>query len=322
MIVTCNKILEEKRLHLIDFESAIETISKGEDTVWIDIIGAEKHELAEKLDELGIQGLIRRFSISSYDHPGFYPLKPISLIVLPVHTEKQDLRNLEYLGLLYNDGFLLSYHDKEFIRFQKDLVWQDYVTVLPDNSISGLISSLFFGQSMVSLRKTAFFSENILTLEKKMDRNPEEINVEEISELQTEMLLLESVVHGQLPIFQSFAATEKGAIHSGKTAEYLALATANLQSANRSLEWLERRIIAIRSIYDAQAREKTNRRLERLTILSAIFMPISFLAGIWGMNFENMPLLSHPHGYWTAVAIMVVISTGMFFYFKRKEWID
>lgn len=60
-----------------------------------------------------------------------------------------------------------------------------------------------------------------------------------------------------------------------------------------------------------------------LTVLSAIFMPITLLAGIWGMNFSHMPELGLPHAYPLAIGLMLAIGTGMYFSFAVVAgWID
>ncbi len=99
-------------------------------------------------------------------------------------------------------------------------------------------------------------------------------------------------------------------------------ALVNLQAADKSLRWLDERVGALRSGFQMHAQEKTNRRLGMLTILSAIFMPITLLAGIWGMNFETMPELKYSFAYPVALGLMAVIGTGMYLFFRRTGWFD
>lgn len=322
MKTSCHTILEDKRLEPCDYKTAIDSLGQDKISIWIDVKGANKEELEQILEDLHVKGLIRKFSLDSRDHPGYYPLRPLSLIVMPVITDTKDNRKMEYLGVLFGNGVLLTFYEKEFLRFQKYIDSEDFASVLPDNSIPGIIASLFVGLSMVLIKKTAFISDGILQLEKKMDAHPGEINMEEIAELQSDILLLESVVHGQLPVFIAAAASFKSSGTGEKINEYQTLSSANLQSADRTLELLERRLNAIRSFYDAQSSEKTNRRLERLTIMSTIFMPITFLAGIWGMNFQYIPMINNPFGYAYAILIMILISAGMYFYFRSKGWFN
>ena len=58
-----------------------------------------------------------------------------------------------------------------------------------------------------------------------------------------------------------------------------------------------------------------------LTIITAIFVPLSFLAGIYGMNFENMPELHSRFGYYTLLGIMVLVAGTLLITFRRKRWL-
>lgn len=66
---------------------------------------------------------------------------------------------------------------------------------------------------------------------------------------------------------------------------------------------------------------RMNEIMKVLTIFSAIMLPLTFIAGVYGMNFDNMPELHSRYGYFTVVAIMVIVAIAMLIYFKRKGWI-
>ena len=69
-----------------------------------------------------------------------------------------------------------------------------------------------------------------------------------------------------------------------------------------------------------------NQIMSVLTTIATIFMPLSFIAGVYGMNFSaevspyNMPELTWRFGYFYALALMTVSATGMFFFFRRRGW--
>lgn len=65
---------------------------------------------------------------------------------------------------------------------------------------------------------------------------------------------------------------------------------------------------------------KMNEIMKTLTIVSAIFIPLTFIVGVYGMNFENMPELKYHNGYYTIIGIMFLIVIGMLFYFKKRRW--
>ena len=65
---------------------------------------------------------------------------------------------------------------------------------------------------------------------------------------------------------------------------------------------------------------KMNEIMKTLTIVSAIFIPLTFIVGVYGMNFKYMPELEYKHGYYTIVGVMVFIGLLMMYYFKRRKW--
>lgn len=84
--------------------------------------------------------------------------------------------------------------------------------------------------------------------------------------------------------------------------------------------------------YNSSLANKTNEVMKVLTIISAIFIPLTFIVGVYGMNFAqenhnheflpfNMPELYHPYGYLIVWAVMISIAIGAFVYFKRKKWL-
>jgi magnesium transporter len=88
------------------------------------------------------------------------------------------------------------------------------------------------------------------------------------------------------------------------------------------VDWLDQRLGALRSGFQMHAQDKTNNRLNMLTILSTIFMPITMLTGLWGMKFEVMPELKNPYSYPMALALMAMTGVGMYLYFRRTGWFD
>jgi magnesium transporter len=90
----------------------------------------------------------------------------------------------------------------------------------------------------------------------------------------------------------------------------------------------QREIIgSMQDLYLSSVSNRMNEIMKVLTIFAAIFIPLTFIAGIYGMNFNpeksplNMPELSWYFGYPMAIGLMVVVGLGMLYYFKRKKWL-
>ena len=65
---------------------------------------------------------------------------------------------------------------------------------------------------------------------------------------------------------------------------------------------------------------KTSQVMQVLTIIATIFIPLTFVAGIYGMNFENMPELHWKYGYYAVWIVMISLTAGMIIYFRRRKW--
>lgn len=77
----------------------------------------------------------------------------------------------------------------------------------------------------------------------------------------------------------------------------------------------------LENMLDRRQSELMNKRLNLLTIWSTIFLPLSFYTGMWGMNFDDVPLLTGDNGFWVFVGLTVVTIVGMWIYFKKNRWI-
>lgn len=94
----------------------------------------------------------------------------------------------------------------------------------------------------------------------------------------------------------------------------------------KSLELLEQAEYDINTLESASnlfystQNQRMNQIMKTLTVFSVIFMPLTFIVGVYGMNFKNMPELEMHNGYYVTWLVMIFITIGMVFYFKRKKW--
>jgi len=86
------------------------------------------------------------------------------------------------------------------------------------------------------------------------------------------------------------------------------------------IDTLIQMVESIDDAYDNQENKKLNHRLNLLTIWSTIFLPLSFYTGMWGMNFDDVPLLNGDNGFWIFTGLTIVTILIMFTYFKRHKW--
>lgn len=93
-----------------------------------------------------------------------------------------------------------------------------------------------------------------------------------------------------------------------------------LQYVSHSLDNCREIIAALLDLYISNNDLKMNDIMKRLTVVSTIFIPLTFVVGVWGMNFQDMPELSWKHGYVMAWILMILMAFFTWLYFKRKKW--
>jgi magnesium transporter len=77
----------------------------------------------------------------------------------------------------------------------------------------------------------------------------------------------------------------------------------------------------VANLYFASQGQRMNEIMKVLTIVSAIFIPLTFIAGVYGMNFENMPELKMKNAYFVVVGVMIITGILLFLYFIKKGWL-
>ncbi|MGB7595728.1 MAG: magnesium/cobalt transporter CorA, partial [Erysipelotrichaceae bacterium] len=105
-----------------------------------------------------------------------------------------------------------------------------------------------------------------------------------------------------------------------QTVPYLRDVNDHVYQCIDSIETYRELLSGMMDLYLSSISNRLNEIMKVLTIISTIFIPLTFLAGLYGMNFKYMPEIPWVYGYPTVLAVMLVIAIGMLLYFKRKKW--
>jgi magnesium transporter len=318
-IVTSLQIDEALRLTPFAPEDVPEAHGDVNARLWIDLQSDETPEVEAWLDELAVTGLSRRLCLEARDRPGFYPLKREVVLVIPIFTDAESSGEIDFLTFVCRENLLLTLHNKPLPQLADT---EDAESWLSERSTAGLVAAAMIDVSLAAVSRTEDLRSAVLALEQRMDRDPDMIEADEILDIRAEVMELASMVSDQLPPLQAYNASDRAFSGVRDAREYMNCALVGLRAADGSLTSLDARVGALRGGFQMHAQDKTNRRLGMLTILSAIFMPITLLAGIWGMNFEVMPELKVAYAYPVALGFMVIVGAAMYLFFRRTGWFD
>jgi magnesium transporter len=174
--------------------------------------------------------------------------------------------------------------------------------------------------------------DNYFKVLEKMELEIENFNISDISkDPSPEILLsveryrkyLHTVKKSIIPV-RDFASSADGVAkefvkkeHLKYYAEIKDMAMSLIDSCERLEMSLEREI----NLFFSVQGHRMNQVMKTLTIVATVFIPLTFIAGIYGMNFDNIPELHWQYGYWGVWIISVLTAVAMMYYFKKKRWL-
>lgn len=320
MIVNSYQISDSLHLIPISNEQSIDLNKSNKERLWIDLKDFEKEELKSWIDKLEIKALTKEILNKGDIRTGFYPFNSELLIIIPVISET----GIESaLTIICRENLLLTIHKDGILYLNpRDLEQESSEYWLYGASTSALLSAIFMDLSFEISNKVNDLKETIALMEKRMETNPNSLELDEIMRARGEQLFLESVILGQSPCIAGLKIVEKPFFKLSDAKDYLNCSEVNLLASRNLLDRLENRILDLRSSVQMHNQEVGNRKLNMLSIVSAIFLPATFLVGFWGMNFINIPMIDSPYGLAIACAIMALITTGIVVYMYKNEWFN
>lgn len=301
-------------------------------------------ELKKKiLDRLPLPTFLQRhFTYKQLFLPQFLALNKaalMSLRILPVQplrlgvdAELELSSTAHYAAALCLPHFLLTMtiipcmnHRQEstFRKLEVDTISYISEHELPQASSTGTLSIwLLYHLNQVSLRAHSLRLK-VYELDDKIGKDAASVELSTIMSVKDTFLHMISIAEEQRECIQSLLEGEKatGAIDFKPFSGFRGLILSTSSSTERMLSRMEKRITDIRQTYDAHQQDRINRRLATLTILSAVFLPLTLMAGIWGMNFTNMPELERENAYYFALASMVTVAFLSLSVFHLFGWL-
>lgn len=163
------------------------------------------------------------------------------------------------------------------------------------------------------------FSEKLEETELKVIENPGAVDQKSLYALRRELLTIRKAVSPLRDIFSTLTRDDSPLIHES-TYVYFRDIYDHVLQVLEIIDSYREMIENIQNIYLNNLSHKMNSVMKTLTVFTAIFMPLTFIAGIYGMNFENMPELRNPNGYFYTLGAMGVLTVVLWAWFKWKKY--
>jgi magnesium transporter len=331
-----DKKVEKAKITIIDYdatqfqEKEVETIEECfpfRDTptvTWINIDGLHEVGIIEKIGKhFSIHPLILEDILHTGQRPKMEDFEDYIFLVVKMfyYDEKDDEIKMEQVSLLLGSNFVISFQEREGdifnpirerIRNHKGRIRMMKADYLGYALLDTIVDNYF-----IILEK---IGEDIENMEEELVTKPTPETLQTIHNLKRELIVLRKSIWPLREVVNSLERGESPLINEA-TGVYLRDVYDHTIQVIDTIETFRDMVSGMLDIYLSSISNKMNEVMKVLTIIATIFIPLTFLAGIYGMNFEFMPELKWHWGYFAALGLMVVIFIGMVAYFRRKRWL-
>jgi magnesium transporter len=330
------KKVEKTRITVIDYdvdqfqEKEVETIEecfpfKDTPTVtWINIDGLHEVEIIEKIGKhFAIHPLIQEDILHTGQRPKMEDMESYIFVVarMLVYNDETGEIESEQVSLILGANYVISFQEKvgdifdpvrERIRKGKGRIRRMKADYLAYALVDTLVDNYF-----IILEN---LGEKIEGMEDELVANPTPETLQTIHILKREMIFLRKSVWPLREVISSLERGESSLIYESTGMYFRDVYDHTIQVMD-TVETYRDMVSGMLDTYLSSLSNRMNEVMKVLTIIATIFIPLTFVAGIYGMNFEFMPELKWHWGYFAALGLMVVIFIGMVFYFRRKRWL-
>lgn len=341
LLYTGEKEFEKSKITVIDFneeiyderdvtniEECFNFSSEKEFVKWINIDGLSDINTLEKIGaRLGIHSLVLEDIINTEQRPKIEDMVDYLYITMKMifaeDTDKDDEYEvyIEQLSIVIGNNFVITFleessEDFETIRDRMRL-GNGKIRKMSADYLAYAIMDIVIDNYFLVLERLV---EQLDKIEAKMDRNPKTDSLWNIYNLRKEMIFLRKYIWPLRDVTNQMLKSESELIKEG-TKIYIKDIYDHMMQAIETIEIFREMLSEMLDIYMSINSNKMNEVMKLLTIISTIFIPLTFIAGVYGMNFEFMPELRMRMGYPIILLVMFIIGAGLFAFFKRKKWI-
>lgn len=289
---------------------------------WINVEGIHKTEVIEQIGKnysihpLTLEDIVhvdQRPKFEDYDEYVFAVMKMIS------YTNQV---NSEQLSIILLENTVISFQEPQGgdafdiirtrLRTAKGRIRKlgaDYLTY----ALMDAVVDCYFS----AIEK---IGDRIEQIEESIIDDSDKKSLFDLYHLKREMIFLRKQVWPMRDMLNNMIRSETTLINTSNDI-YLRDLTDHITRIIDTVETYRDLLSGIMDIYLSTNANRMNEVMKVLTIMSSIFIPVTFIAGVYGMNFDNMPELHSSYGYFLTWGLMLAVIFGMLFYFKRKKWL-
>jgi magnesium transporter len=313
--------VEEKVIHRV---GEITPYAQKKTVTWFNIYGLHDIEILKEIgEEFDFDKLILADVLETQARPkieDFNNFVFISLKMIQFSEEEKDM-TAENLSILFNDNILISFQEQKGDVFEavRNRIRNQKRTLRssrPDYLAFALIDTVIDHYLYV----LGLLGEKIESIDDMLIDKPNNRVIDEIKSYKKKINYIQKGIKPAKEMILSLSKLESDFIHKKNKIHFKELVN-NISQASDTADSYRELLSDQLNVYHMMISSRLNDIMKFLTIFSVIFIPLTFIAGIYGTNFDVLPELHFEHGYYIMLGCMAVIAIAMLFYFKRKKWL-
>lgn len=290
---------------------------------WINLDGLDKPEVEKMCEHFGIHALIVEDILSRGQRPKMDEINGLVFCLLSMmyYNEEKKVVETEQVSLVLGKNFVISFQelpDKDVFQHVR------HKLTIPESKIRqngadflfyALIDAIVDNYYIVMER----LGENIEQLEEDVIRSPNSKSLAHITQIRKEMIVLKRSIAPVRELISGILRSDTELIEE-RTVKYFKDIYDHIIQANDLAENYRDMVINLQDLYLSNVNLKLNEVMKVMAIVTCLLAPATVIGGIFGMNFDKIPLLHNQWGFFISVAIMLVVPIGMIVLFKRRGW--
>lgn len=303
--------------------SEIFPIVERESVTWINVDGLHEPEVIKQLGEyFKIHPLIQEDIIHPVQRPKFEDFDNHIYLVLKTlsYNERESRIDSEQISMLMFKNCVVTFQEKtgnvfdsvkERIRNNKGRIRRTGTDYLVYSLMDAVIDNYFLILDRVG--------DVIDDLEEGLISKPSQNRLATIHRMKREMLFLRKCVWPLREVINNVQKNGSDLIHQETIIYFQDIYDHTIQVID-TIESLRDIVLGMLDTYLSSLSNRMGEIMKVLTGIATVFMPLSFMAGVYGMNFDVLPGKELKYGFWFLLGVMLSVALFMFFFFKRKRW--
>lgn len=311
--------LTEKEL--TDLDECVD-LARRPSTTWVNVTGLKDLKTLQRLGEIFDIHPLALEDVLNTRHPPKLDDYGNSLFFIMRKLKSGDEGEIttEQVSIILGERYILTFHETENDPFEgvRHRIRQGRYRIRnsgPDYLAYALLDAIMDAYFPVLDR----YAQRIEVLEDQVMKDPSQATAEKIQDLKREVIHLRQLAWSIRELLTHLARLDDVLI-SKDTLVYLRDVQDHAVRVQDILESYRELCEGLYQSYVSNLTLRTNDVVRVLTIISTIFLPLNFVASIFGMNFEVIPTAKWSSGFHIAMALMTLIGIGMLFWFRRKQW--